>query len=292
MNIRQLIKGGGSFLKKLFALTLVLIMLLSLAACDGKSETAQDKPGDSRQAESQQTASEQTSVPENTGDEKGIVCVSYEAYNDAWGDFNKHINGQSDDHEIVSVHQSTAMPLELKNLSYLLPLSVLGQSQVSQGKFDAAMETGMLDAGWADDVVLTYDEEAGYLLKGTDTQGSSLEIKVRYDAKTDSLRLEGYKDGALDMVFEYSKTPDGYAAQYHYEAVVDMVKFDAVYGLCTYRLIFAGTNGSCARFDNVSSEPDSIFGSIPDKQSFIDGATRWFTITDGEFTGKLGGKEF
>ena len=47
-----------------------------------------------------------------------------------------------------------------------------------------------LDAGWADDVVLTYDEMEGYLLKGTDTQGSKLEIKVRYDAKTDSLRLE------------------------------------------------------------------------------------------------------
>jgi len=278
-------------LKKLFAMTLVFIILLSLAACGGKSETTQGKPGDSGQAKSQQTTSEQRSMPENTG-EKGIVCVSYEAYDDAWGDFNKHITAQSGDHEIVSVHQSTAMPLELKKLNYLLPLSFLGQSQVSQGKFDVAMETGMLDAGWADDVVLTYDEKAGYLLKGTDTQGSSLEIKVRYDDKADSLRLEGYKDGALDMVFEYSKTPDGYAAQYYYEAVVDMVKFDAVYGLCTYRLIFAGTNGSCARFDNVSSEPDSIFGSIPDKQSFIEGATHWFTITDGEFTGKLDGKEF
>lgn len=279
-------------MKKNLVLTLVFIMLLSLAACNGKNETAQDKQGDSGQTESQQTASEQTSVPENAGDGKGIVCVGYEAYDDAWSDFNKHINGQSDDHEIVSVHQSAAMPLELENLNYLLPLSFLGQSQVSQGKFDAAMETGMLDAGWADDVVLTYDEKAEYLLKGTDTQGSSLEIKVRYDAEADSLRLEGYKDGALDRIFEYSKTPDGYAAQYHYETVVDMVKFDAVYGLCTYRLIFAGTNGSCARFDNVSSEPDSIFGSIPDEQSFIEGATHWFTITDGEFAGKLGGKEF
>ena len=279
-------------MKKLFALTLILIMLLSLAGCGGKSETAQDKAVDSEQVKSQQTVSEQAPAPENASDGQGIVCVSYEAYDDAWGDFNKHINQQSDDHEIVSVHQSMAMPLELKNLNYLLPLSFLGQSQVSMGKFDAAMETGMLDAGWADDVVLTYDEREGYLLKGTDTQGSKLEIKVRYDAKTDSLRLEGYKDGALDMVFEYSKTPDGYAAQYHYEAVVDMVNFDAVYGLCTYRLIFAGTNGTCARFDNVSSEPDSILGSIPDTQSFIEGATHWFTIANGEFTGKLNGKAF
>jgi len=279
-------------LKKLFGLTLILIMLLLLTACGGQREIEQDKGVDSEQDKSRQTASDQASAPEKAAEGKGIVCVSYEAYDAAWGDFNKHITGQSGDHEIVSVHQSTAMPLELKNLNYLLPLSFLGQSQVSLGKFDAAMETGMLEAGWADDVVLTYDEKEGYLLKGTDTQGNALEIKVRYDDKVDSLRLEGYKDGALDMVFEYSKTPDGYAAQYHYEAVVDMVKFDAVYGLCTYRLIFAGTNGSCARFDNVASEPDSIFGIIPDKQSFIEGATHWFTITDGEFTGKLGKKEF
>lgn len=279
-------------MKKLFALILVLIMLLSLAACGGKSETAQDKPADSEQAKPQQTASEPAPAPENTAEGKGIVCVSYEAYDAAWGDFNKHITGQSGDHEIVSVHQSTAMPLELRNLNYLLPLSFLGQSQVSLGKFDAAMETNMLQVGWADDVVLTYDEKEGYLLKGTDTKGSKLEIKVRYDDKADSLRLEGYKDDVLDMVFEYSKTPDGYAAQYHYETVVGNDKLTPIYGLCTYRLLFAGTNGSCARFDNVSSEPDSIFGSIPDKQSFIEGAAHWFTVTGGEFTGNLGGKEF
>ncbi len=281
-------------MKKLFALTLIVIMLLSLAACGGKEETTPDKPADGGQANSQQSAPAPASAPapEQTGDGKGIVCVSYEAYDDAWGDFNKHINKLSDDHEIVSVHQSTAMPIELKILEYLLPLGFLGESQVSTGKFDVAMETAMLNAGWADDVVLTYDEKEGYLLKGTDTKGRALEIKVRYDDKADSLRLLGYRDGALEMLFEYSKTPDGYAAQYQYEAVVDMVKFDAVYGLCTYRLIFAGTNGSCARFDNVSSEPDSIFGSVPDKQSFIEGATHWFTLTDGEFAGKLGGKEF
>ncbi len=183
------------------------------------------------------------------------------------------------------------MPLELKNLDYLLPLSFLGESQKSLGKFDAAMETTMLQAGWAEDTVLTY-EEAGYLLKGTDTQGSELEIKVRYDDKADSLQLEGHKDGALDFFFEYSRMPEGYVAQYYYETVTHMEKATPIYGWCTYRLFFEGSNGSCARFDNVSSEPDSIYGGIPDKQSFIEGATHWFTITDGSFTGYLGGQEF
>lgn len=286
-------------MKRLLALTLVLIMLLSLAACGGKTETGENKPGDSGQAP-QKTASEQVPVPEKTsapvpeksGGVKGIPCVSYEAYDTAWRAFGDNINEKGNEYDIVSVHQSTAMPLELKALNYLLPLSFLGQSQKGTGKFDAAMEAGMLKTAWAKDATLTFDENEGYLLKGTTAKGSKLEIKVRYDAKADSLRLEGYKDGALDMLFEYSRTPDGYAAQYHYETVVKMDKATPVYGLCTYRLIFAGNNGSCARFDNVSSEPDSIFGSIPDKQSFIEGATHWFTVTGGEFTGKLGGKEF
>ena len=96
----------------------------------------------------------------------------------------------------------------------------------------------------------------------------------------------------LDLLFEYSRMPEGYAAQYYFESVTHMDKAAPIYGLCTYRLIFTGSNGSCARFDNVSSEPDSIYGGIPDTQTFIDGATHWFTITDGKFTGNLGGNQF
>ncbi|MCC7571510.1 hypothetical protein KO465_09375 [Candidatus Micrarchaeota archaeon] len=278
-------------MKRLFALTLVFIMFLALAGCGGKSDTAQNKPDDSGQTEPQQTVTDQTSAPEKASDGEGIICVSYEAYDSAWHAFSDYIVEQSGDHEIVAVHQSTAMPLELKNLNYLLPLSFLGQSQQSLGKFDAAMEAGMLEV-WADDVSLTYDEMGGYLLKGTDTGGSALEIKTRYDGQADSLRLEGYQDGNLDMVFEYSKTPDGYAAQYYYETIIGNDKFTPIYGLCTYRIIITGSNGSCARFDNVSSEPASIFGHVPDEKTFIEGAAHWFTITNGEFAGKLGGKEF
>ncbi|MDD2553635.1 MAG: hypothetical protein PHP51_03585 [Desulfotomaculaceae bacterium] len=107
----------------------------------------------------------QTSEPGQAGAGEGIVCVSYEAYDGAWGDFNKHINEQSGDHEIVSANQSRAMPLELKNLTYLIPLSFLGQSQKSSGKYDAAMEVTMLQVGWAKDADLIYDEKTGYLLK-------------------------------------------------------------------------------------------------------------------------------
>ncbi len=280
-------------MKRLFKLALIFIMALLLAACGSNEKTAQDKLGDGGQVESSQTVTGQGSASGQVSGGKGIVCESYEAYSDAWNDFGDYIVEQSGDHEIVSVHQSTAMPLELKNLNYLLPLSLLGQSVKSTGKFDVAMESSMLQGGWAEDVEFSSNPDGGYLLKGTDTKGSRLEIKVRYDETADSLRLEGYKDSAFALLFEYSKMAEGYAAQYHFVTVTGFDKATPVEGLCTYRIIFAGTNGSCARFDNVSAEPDSIFGSIiPDAQSFIDGATHWFTITEGQFTGMLGGKTF
>lgn len=62
--------------------------------------------------------------------------------------------------------------------------------------------------------------------------------------------------------------------------------------MCVYKTIFDGQNGSCARFDGVNSEPDTLLGRVPLEEDFISGATHWFTITNGEFTGNMGGKAF
>ena len=149
-------------------LVCILIAILILSGCGGDKQAAepQVQPGTQAQGQPQtqtvptsksmQTVPGQTSEPEKADDYKGIVCVSYEAYSDAWGDFSKHINGQSGNHEIVSVHRSTAMPLEQKSLNYLLPLYFLGQSQTSLGEFDATLETTMLQGGWTDELVYNF----------------------------------------------------------------------------------------------------------------------------------------
>ena len=89
----------------------------------------------------------------------------------------------------------------------------------------------------------------------------------------------------------YLNTSDrgGYAAIL-LETIIGYDRGTAIEGLCTYRTIFDGDNGSCARFDNVKRPRPS--GSVPDAESFIEGATHWFTIKDGSFTGNLGGEKF
>lgn len=283
-------------MKKLLMLILTVLLLLSLAACGGGgSETAADQAGDNGQVQSQDPSEEQDSDSLGSDDIKGILCASYDAYDSSLSLFYDYIGEYDSNQEIVETNQSMVMPLELKNLNYLLPLSFMGQSLMNSGESDTALESEMLKMGWADDAALTYNRNDGYqeyLVNGSDSNGSMLEIKAKYDDDSDSLRMEGYKDGNLDMVFEYVRTQDGYAAQYHYKTIVEYDKLQPIEGLCTYKILFANPNGSCARYDNVSSEPASIFGQIPDEETFIKDAAHWFTLNNGGFTGKLNGEAF
>ena len=273
-------------MKRLLIFALVIILIFSVSGCGGNSQ-----PADSFSSDTDQSESEQTESSEKTGDGNGIISVQYKAYTDARAVFEDYVLDQSYDHEIVSVKFTIATASDLKNFTYLLPLMFMGESTKSVGKFDGNMEKTMLEGGWADSVELEYNEDTGYLITGT-LDGSNLEIKTVYDEPTDSLRLEAYKDGALDLVFEYIKTRGGYAAQYYYKTITGFDKNTPIEGLCTFRTIFEGTDGSWARFDNVTSEPTSIYTHAPEGKAFIEGATHWFTIEDGSFTGSLDGEVF
>ncbi|HHZ16279.1 MAG TPA: hypothetical protein GX395_01395 [Clostridia bacterium] len=274
-----------------FKLALILIMVLALVGCGSKEKTGQEK-GEVESVEAPQTVASGEAASGQNDSGKGLVCTSYEAYNTAWYDFADYVIDASEDHEIVAVKRPLVLPMSLKSLNYIIPLSTLGQSINTMGQEDLEFEKRMLQAGWMDEVELTKIPEEGYLVIGTDKNGNQVELEVRYDAAADSLRLKAVENGKQAYLLEYTKTPDGYVAQQHYVDVVEYEKGNAVEGLCTYRMIFGGTKGSCARFKNVSGEPESIFGKNPEAQSFIEGATDWLTVTDGQFTGLLGGQSF
>jgi len=287
-------------IKKLFIFGLILLLTLSIAACGGKSDTPASSPQNGETAgqeeitqseqPSQQEQTEQPKAPvENDGD-KTTVNQSFGAFSDARTRFDDYVIDH--EHEIVGPGLPTVSVFDANIFDYVLPLNFLGLSVETAGKFDIATENQMLQQGWVNDAQLTYDEATGYLLTGTNAKGDKLELKIKFDEKSDSLRLEAYKDGALDLLFEYVAIDGGYAAQYYLEAIVKQENFTPVMGLCNYKLIFSGNDGSRARYDNVASEPASIFGSAPDPETFIDGATHWFTVKNGEFSGNINGEEF
>lgn len=285
-------------MKRLLTLVMTLVMVFSIAACS-KSEPA-SKPADSAKvgqenaAQSEQPVQEeQTAQSEISGEvdgSQGIVCESFAAFKEARDEFDDYVRNQN--YEVVNVNFPIVSVFDANIFEYLLPLDFIGQSILSLGKTDLSFETQMLQTAWEDDAELTYDQAAGYLLKGTNAKGNKLEIQVKFDGDDNSLRIECYKDGAIDLLFEYMAIDGGYAAQYYLETITGYDKATPIMGLCTHKLIFSGDNGSRARYDNVASEPDSILGSIPDAESFIDGATHWFSVRDGEFTGSLNDKDF
>ncbi len=293
-------------MKRVLMALMLIFLVFSLIGCGGNNGTAGSEPSQSGQVDAgaaeESGADGQTGQPEQMqqppqaeepaqANGKGIICDNYGAFFDAKGEFNDYVLEQSEGHEIVSVSLPLATVFELHILEYLLPLEFMGQSIKTLGKYDPDFEMIMFQQ-WADDVEVFYDEDTGYELKYTDTQGSKVEIKAEYDGDADSLRLEAYKDGVPVLMFEYVKSPGGYAAQYNFETVVRYEMVTPIDGLCTYKIIFEESNGSCARFDNVTSEPESIFGKAPDAAAFIEGATHWFSVTNGSFTGNLGGDTF
>lgn len=63
--------------------------------------------------------------------------------------------------------------------------------------------------------------------------------------------------------------------------------------MCQFRLHWEIRWGLVSnRFDGVNVEPETLLGGVPWEEDFISGATHWFTIANGEFTGKLNGKAF
>ena len=269
-------------MKRLLAVVLCLMLAFSTVGC-GSAETAPQPE--------KTTSADEAGVPAASGDKQAIICDSYDGFKNSKDAYEKHILDASKDHEVVSVNQGLVTAFELGILNYLLPLNILGQSIKTTGNFDKNMEVLMLESGWADNVNLTDNGDASYQITG-EYDKDKWKVDVAYDAATDSLRLVGYQNDVLAIIFEYSKSGSGYAAQYYFENITGYDKATPVYKWCTYRTVFENNDGSSARFEGADSEPASIYKNAPDAETFISGATQWLTVTDGSFTGKLNGIEF
>lgn len=284
-------------MKKLLALLICLMLTLSLFACGGDTEPIENNEDqlnieDSNNDTVEDTESQEADSNIQPTENKNTLSTFYEAYHEIKSAFDDHILEQSTDHEVVSVSISIVSPSELKLFSYLLPLSLIGSSSTATAEFDKDMELLGLQVAWLDDADINYDGAGNYQLSGTDRNDDRISVKIMHDIEADSIRLEGYKNETLELIFEYVKTSDGYAAQYYYEDTTGSVKFQPIIELCNYKLLFDGENGTYARFDGVESEPASIYCNAPDASTFTEGATHWFTLTDGQFTGNISGTEF
>ena len=283
-------------MRKILSLILVLIFLAGIitGCAGGKSHTT--APSKANNQNESEAGSTQNTSAENSGKSteqgKATISAGYNAYKQARDAFDQYTLEQSARDEVFAVSYGLVCAFDLKIFEYVLPLVFIGESINSTGRYDEAMETTMLQTGWADDAKLTDNGNGSFLVTGTSIDGGAMSIRIEYDPGRDDLRLEAQKDGEPALLFEYAKNGGGYAAQYYFKAITGHDFSGAKEQMCVYRTIFGGQNGSCARFDGIDAEPETLLGGVPSEKDFISGATHWFTIANGEFTGKLNGKTF
>lgn len=219
------------------------------------------------------------------------MSVGYGAYSDARDIFDKHALDQSHSHEVVSVRISYVTAFDLRIFGYVQPLSHIGMSVDILGDYDEAMEMIWINMLFSSDGKLIENDDRSLILTGVGTDGRRTITRMEYYPDQDQLRLEVHEGDELLCLFEYVKTEEGYAAQYYFESVTSFDFGVAKKEMCVYRTYFSDLDGSCARFDGVG-EPESIMGLVPTEEEFIMGATHWFTLAGGSFSGNLGGQAF
>ena len=283
-------------MRKFLSLTLALIFLAGIiTGCAGGKVRSAPPAGANNQNQTE-AGSTQNAPAENGGKStqqgKTTISAGYKAYKQARDAFDQYTLEQSARSEVFATQYGLVCAFELEVFEYVLPLVFIGESINSTGRYNEAMESTMLQTGWADDAKLTDNGDGSFLVTGTSSDGGAMSIRIEYDPDRDDLRLEAQKDGESALLFEYAKNGGGYAAQYYFKTITSHDFSGAKEQMCVYRTIFDGQNGSCARFDGIDAEPETLLGGVPSEEDFISGATHWFTIANGEFTGKLNGKTF
>jgi hypothetical protein len=104
-----------------------------------------------------------------------------------------------------------------------------------------------------------------------------------YDPKTDSATMSTYVDDKLSLVSEYAKINKGYISQ------VYSVNDNGTYSV--YKVRFEGENIITGIFDEITSEPNSIFKVGKNiGVEFVEGANTLIELVDGKTTVTVDGE--
>ena len=285
-------------MKKMLIIFICLMLILSMSACGGKGtdnpttsiEDSKDHTGfDDEDFEDSYEDYEDTNSPKLSD----LNTSNFTNFSDAETEFNNHISQNSSKVEAVYLYQNAVSITDMTVLDNTMPLYIWGETLDNEELEMQDISTSIFVG--EDRSYRKYDlereSETRYRVIKETHDGEVIITEIEYYPDLDAVRLETVSNGKLELVFEYAKTKDGYAAQYYFETIIGGSYGAPQRGMCAYKIIFSGLNGSKARFIDVE-EPASIIGNVPDAEDFIKGANDWLTIKDGNFTGELAGESF
>ncbi|MFY9174359.1 MAG: hypothetical protein WAO24_03305 [Peptococcia bacterium] len=287
-------------MKKLFLIIISILLIFSLCACGANTSKnpniSEDDSGDQAELPNEEIVDEEPSDVIDSASSSNYTKDStkgFKAYSDAYLAFSDYVTElKSKNDETLYYPTNLVITPEAHLLEYMTPL-LYWQETLDDNEL-AAKDTviSLLTRGKNRKSVDVQKESANsYITTIETTKGEEIFVQVDYQPDIDALRLVAESNGELAMIFEYVKLADGYAAQYYYNTIIGGTYNAPTRAMCIYRAIISGNEGSCARFDDAE-EPASLLDGVPDEQTFIEGATHWFTLKNDEFTGKLGDTSF
>lgn len=282
-------------MKKAFVLFISIMLALSIAACSGNKGDSSDV---SLEDSDDYVEVDDDEEYENFNEGESVKITDtikdkFKEFSDAETEFDHHVYENSHKVETVNLHQNAVSVTDMKVFDYILALHLWGETLDDKELAEQDITTSVFEG---EDrafrkMDLERESENRYRLIMETHDDELIISQIDYYPNIDALRLETVNNGNLELVFEYAKTNDGYAAQYYFDTIIGGTYGAPKRAMCVYKTMFSGLNGFKSRFVDVEESPSLIDG-VPNEEDFIKGATDWLTIKDGNFTGQLCGESF
>jgi len=239
-------------MKKLIALTLVLVLVFSFTSCKSASlinDIANIANGSSSGA---------------AADSPATAYQKYSEMKSAAYDRINTIIGEHD--ELTLTVGMSLLPVAMVDLT-LIPLTVIGIEGGAAGL--AFMGMGNIKIDQNGNV---------YTITYTDSDNNTIKQTCEYDKNSDSMKsiISGSSEKET-MVFEYTKSGVGYASQY-----TTLNEETGDYTLI--KMYFDDSNEAAIGIETVTAAPDSIFKKSGFNADFVKNNSSYFLLKDGALT--------
>ena len=253
-------------MKKIICLALASVLVFSLSACSGNGGGSTHSSGGA--STSQADGAGSSGASNNATTAASTPSEAYARYTEIKSIAYESISSKMSEHSDLALSASIALlPVALVDLT-LIPLTIVG----TEGGEAALAFLGMGNIEIAQDGNV-------YTITYTDSEDVTMTQTCEYDAATDSLKsvISDTSTSLDSLVFEYTKSGDGYISQY---AMYD--EEDDYYMLIK---MYCNADGDVTiGIEAVSDKPDSIFKNTGLTADFAQNDSSYFMLEGGTLT--------
>lgn len=249
-------------MKKTMAVLLAIFLLMAMSAgCSGGS------PQNSATPEPTAAATINADGGDNTGDSTGVVpSDNYERYIQAKGAAMDRISDTFDENPELAMTSASMLFLVGGADMFFVPIYFVGVDEQAYAALETMYGLEGLDIQRNGQI---------YTITYTDEEGVTLTMTCEYDAAADSMQSTIDDGAGANLIFEYVRTPEGYASQYY------IFENDEHMLIKTY---FNDTDTVACGFIEADQAPASIFKNGNLDENFVVNDEMYVILINDELT--------